>query len=151
MTTRDLNTYCNITQGMIGLCIFIIKTESPKGDSQKWFTHPIARRHGVCEMTVNILLSYTFFKIALINLGETCPLKRVDIVTVLLLCCYDCDCKQPINVFYHTRPIVSRGWRLRLWITLGQFEFGVMNIHSPFIHYVTSQCIFKPRDVIMPL
>ena len=25
----------------------------------------------------------------------------------------------------------------------------VMNIHNPFMHCATSQCVFKPRDVIM--
>ena len=41
--------------------------------------------------------------------------------------------------FYHTRPIVSRGCGSCL----------VMNIHNPFMHCVTSQCVFKPCDVIM--
>ena len=25
----------------------------------------------------------------------------------------------------------------------------VMKIHNPFMHYATSQCVFKPRDVIL--
>ena len=34
MTSHSLNTYCDVTQCMNGLWIFITKLESPKGDSQ---------------------------------------------------------------------------------------------------------------------
>ena len=37
---------------------------------------------------------------------------------------------------YHTRPIVSRGCGLCLWIA-----------HNPFMHCGMSQYVFKPRDV----
>ena len=41
--------------------------------------------------------------------------------------------------YYHTRPIVSRGWG----------SCFLMNIHYPFMHCMTSQYVFKLRDVIM--
>ena len=40
MTSRSLNTYCDVTQCMNGLWIFITKHESPKGDSQTWSSPP---------------------------------------------------------------------------------------------------------------
>ena len=46
MTSRSLNTYCDVTQYMNGLWIFITKIESPKGDSQTWSSPP--RNNGAC-------------------------------------------------------------------------------------------------------
>ena len=46
MTSRSLNTYCDVTQCMNGLWIFITKIESPKGDSQTWSSPP--RNNGAC-------------------------------------------------------------------------------------------------------
>ena len=55
-----------------------------------------------------------------------------------------------VDIFYHTCPIVSRGWGLCLWIDLGRLKF-VINIRNPFMHCVMSQYIFKLGDVIMLL
>ena len=77
-------------------------------------THPCVTAfitHILCisriEMTVVWLIKYTqrhiFFKFAIcfigmMNFGETCHLKRPDLVTawcmMLLLCCYNCNCMQ---------------------------------------------------------
>ena len=46
MTSRSLNTYCDVTQCMNVLWIFITKHESPKGDSQTWSSPP--RNNGAC-------------------------------------------------------------------------------------------------------
>ena len=43
---------------------------------------------------------------------------------------YRCD--DSYNQIYHTRPIVSRGWGLSLWIAHGRFKFG--NEYSWPIH-----------------
>ena len=48
MTSRSLNTYCDVTQCMNGLWIVITKLESPKGDSQTWSSPP--RNNGACVM-----------------------------------------------------------------------------------------------------
>ena len=53
-----------------------------------------------------------------------------------------------INLNYHTRPIVSRRCGLCLWIAHSSL---VMNILNPFMNYVTSLYVFKPRDVTMLL
>ena len=46
----------------------------------------------------DIFFKFTICFIALMNFGETCHLKRSNLVTVwrtmLLLCCYHCDCMQ---------------------------------------------------------
>ena len=70
------------------------------------FITQISRINGI-EMALVWLIwyifSYIFFNfaicfIALMNLGETCHLKRWDMVTAwwttLLLCCYNCDCTE---------------------------------------------------------
>ena len=57
------------------------------------------------------------------------------------------------NVFfdlrvYHTHPIVSRGAAYVYESPLGESSLP-MNIHNPFLYCITSQYVFKPRDVIM--
>ena len=77
MTSRSLNTYCDVTQCMNGLWIFITKHESPKDDSQTWSSPP--RNNGACVINTlnqcwpshlwqhmvtlghNELMSYQFF------------------------------------------------------------------------------------------
>ena len=51
---------------------------------------------------------------------------------------------------YHIRPIVPRGEDYVCESPLGDSNFE-MNIHNPFMHCVTSQYLFKMRDVIMLL
>ena len=46
VTSRSLNKYCDVTQCMNGLWIFIAKLASPKGDSQTWSSPP--RNNGTC-------------------------------------------------------------------------------------------------------
>ena len=112
-------------------------------------THPCVPAfitHILCingiEMIVVWLIWYTrrhiFFKfaicfIALMNLGETCHLKRHDLVTVwrtiLLLCCYHCDCMQQHNDVtqfeYVLRRHTMHEWVMNIhyktWIAQGRF------------------------------
>ena len=105
-----------------------------------FITH-ILRVNGI-EMTFVWLiwytLLYTFFKfaicfIALMNLGETCQLKRRDLVTVwrtmLLLCCYHCDWMQQhydvtqfeYILWRHTIHEWVMNIHYKTWIAQGRF------------------------------
>ena len=52
MTSRSLNTYCDVTQCMNGLWMFITKHESPKGDPQTWSSPP--RNNGACVIILSL-------------------------------------------------------------------------------------------------
>ena len=95
------------------------------------FYHTLLRVNGI-QMTFVWLIWYTlrciFFKFAicfsaLMNLGETCHLKRRDLVTVwrtmLLLCCYHCDGMQR---HYDVTQLEYVLWR-------NTMHEWVMNIH----------------------
>ena len=58
MTSRSLKTYCDVTQCMTGLWIFITKLESPKGDSQTWSSPP--RNNGACVI-INLKIMFWYF------------------------------------------------------------------------------------------
>ena len=65
--------------------------------------------------------------IALMNLGETCHLKRRDFVTVwrtmLLLCCYHCDCMQQQYDFTRFKCVLWRHTMHNgLWIFITKHE-----------------------------
>ena len=105
-----------------------------------FITH-ILRINGI-EMTfvwlIPYTLSYIFFKfaicfVALVNLGETCYLKRRNLVTawrmMLLLCCYHCDCMQQhydvtqfeYVVWRHTMHEWVMNIHYKTWIAQGRF------------------------------
>ena len=112
-------------------------------------------------------LRYIFFKfaicfIALMNLGEICHLKRRDLVTVwrtmLLLCCYHCDCMQQHNdvtqfeyvLWRHTMHKWVLNIHYKTWIAQGRFtnkiltplkQWGVCdNVNTPIIIRRYSNC-----------
>ena len=139
------------------LCYWIARPASPECNpvtpvecvSLSFCTHPCFLAfitHILCingiEMTFVWLIWYTlgyiFFKftvcfIALMNLGETCHLKRHSLVTVLptmlLLCCYHCDCMlQHYDVtqfeyvlWHHTMHEWVMNIHYKTWIAQGRF------------------------------
>ena len=104
--------------------------------SRFYHTHFTCKRNGDDFCVVNLI--YFFFKfaicfIALMNLGETCHLKRRNLVTVwrtmLLLCCYHCDWMQQhydvtqfeYVLWRHTMHEWVMNIHYKTWIAQGRF------------------------------
>ena len=108
-------------------------------------------------------LPYTFFEFAicfivLMNLGETCHLKRRDLVTVwqtmlLLLCCYHCDCMQQhydvmqfeYILWHHTMHEWVMNIHYKTWIAQGRFTKIIL---TPSIMEKTGYIISEPQHIL---
>ena len=88
------------------------------------------------------IFSFEICFISLINPGDTCHLKRRDLVTVwrtmLLLCCYHCDCIQQhydVTQFeYVLWGHTTHGWVMNIhyktWIAQGRFTNIILTLRD---------------------
>ena len=86
MTSRRLNTYCDIVQCMNGLWIFITKHESPKpkGDSYTWSAP--TRNNGACVIMSLLHLQVSQHLAVLCHQQAQCWMKNYVYLIPILLC-----------------------------------------------------------------